>query len=225
MTSLKELIRLVPQDRVDEFLRELDHVGGTPNTVRVVKYERTRPDPHHRAIMKKALDEVFPTRLGVAAITKLDELRMLAGLQPHYLREFLRLGGGELVDVTANLRTTIGIDYVADSLGSRTVAGTAVAKYMALSENATAPATGDTTLTAEITTAGLQRVAASYAHTTGAASYSLSNTFTATGTFSAVQKEGLFTASSAGNLFVENTFTATALVSGDQLTVAHTINV
>jgi hypothetical protein len=68
-------------------------------------------------------------------------------------------------------------------------------------------------------------VIATYAHTGGAANYTLSKTFTATSAFTAVQKEAIFNASSAGIMFIENTFTATALSINDQLTVTHTVNI
>jgi hypothetical protein len=222
MTPLSELIHLVPQEKVDDFLRE---IGSGTNTVRVTKHAHSRPNPRMRGVMKKVLDEVFPSHYGISAITRLDELRLLAGLQPRYLAEFFHQCGGELVGVSPNLRTNNGIDYVAASLGD-TDNRPAVAYYMALSESATAPAATDTSVAGEITTAGLARTTASYAHTTAATSYTLSKTFTATDPgFSAVQKEGILNAGSGGTLFVENTFTPTALVSGDQLTVTHTINI
>lgn len=75
---------------------------------------------------------------------------------------------------------TAGRDYVADSLGN-TAARPAVANILGLSQNVTAPAAGDTSLTGKITTGGLAASVATYAHTTGAATYTLTKTFTATG--------------------------------------------
>lgn len=220
MSTLAELIKLAPEDKVDDLLREV----GEKNTVRVVKYAASRPNPKMRAVMKRVMDEMFPSRLHAPALIHLDEMRMLAGLPPRYLDEFFRVCGGDLRSVTANLRVDVGKDYVCDSLGNNG-SRPAVAYYMALTENGTAPGASDTTLTAEITTGGLARATATYAHTTGATSYTLQKQFTASTSFSTVQKEGIFNASTAGTLFVENTFTSTALVSGDQLTVTHTINV
>lgn len=92
-----------------------------------------------------------------------------------------------------------------------------IAKYIALSESAQAPAVGHTDLDAEITENGLERAAATYSGD-GTGVCDLSKTFTASGSFSTVQLMGLFDAASAGNIYFEATFTAVALESGDQLT-------
>ena len=62
-----------------------------------------------------------------------------------------------------------GKDFVASALGDRSGSRAAVADYLALTANATAPAAGDTTLTAEIATAsgGLIRATSTYDHTNG----------------------------------------------------------
>lgn len=108
---------------------------------------------------------------------------------------------------------------------------TAVGKWVGLTANATAPAAADTTLTAEIATAGggLIRKAGTYAHTTGAASYTITTTFTANGTDVlpvTVAKRGIFDALTAGNLVFENLLstTATLSASGDALTLTDTIS-
>lgn len=127
------------------------------------------------------------------------------------------------------LRTNAGADFQAKQMGGAASA-TAVAKWMALTANATAPAAGDTTLTGEITTAGggLVRAAGTYAHTGGAASYTVSNTFTANGSDSlpvTIAKAGVFDAASGGNLVFETllTTTATLSASGDALTLTQTV--
>lgn len=50
--------------------------------------------------------------------------------------------------------------------------------WMALTTDATTPGATDTTLTSELTVSGLTRAVATYAHTTGAASYTLTKLFT-----------------------------------------------
>ncbi len=214
------LLEALDPTKLDDLLSEL----GERNTVRVVKYEAARPKRFAPAIRRKVLDEQGAPKLLTPALVRLDELRMSFGLAPRYLREALRLGGGELVAVTPNLRTNVGIDYAADSLG-KSASRPAVAEYMAVSENATAPAAGDTTLAGEITTGGLARALATYAHTVGATNFTMSKTYTATVAFSAVQKAGLFNASTGGTMYVENTFTATALAVNDQLVLTWTLNV
>lgn len=128
------------------------------------------------------------------------------------------------------LKTNAGNDFQAKQMGGAASA-TAVAKWMAITANTTAPAAGDTSLTAEITTAGggLVRAAGAYGHTGGAASYTISNTFTANGSDSlpvTIGKAGLFDAASAGNMPFEDLVspTATLSASGDNLTLTQTVS-
>jgi len=128
------------------------------------------------------------------------------------------------------LKTNAGNDFQAAQMAGAASA-TAVAKWVALTANTTAPAAGDTTLTGEITTAGggLIRKAGTYAHTTGAASYTITTVFTANGTDAlpvTIGKRGIFDAASAGNMVFETLVspTATLSASGDQLTLTDTIS-
>lgn len=126
--------------------------------------------------------------------------------------------------------TNAGRDMVASAVGDRSGSRAAVADYIALTANTTAPAAGDTALTGEITTGGggLVRAAATYAHTNGTATLTLTKTFTANGSDSlpvTVGKVGIFNASSGGALVWETLLgtTATLSASGDALTVTETI--
>lgn len=126
--------------------------------------------------------------------------------------------------------TNAGRDAVASAIGDRSGSRAAVADYLALTANSTAPAAGDTTLTAEIATGGggLIRAAATYAHTNGQATYTLTKTFTANGSDSlpvTVAKVGVFNASSSGALVWSTLLSTTATISavGDALTVTETI--
>lgn len=111
------------------------------------------------------------------------------------------------------------------------VPGGAPAFFVGLTANASAAAAGDTSLTGEITTAGggLIRKISVYAHTTGAASYTLTTAFTANGTDTlpvTVAKVGVFASLTAAALMVFETLlssTATLSASGDQLTTTHTV--
>lgn len=100
-------------------------------------------------------------------------------------------------------------------------------RYMALTENAGAPAAGDTALTGELTTGGCGRVKATYAHTGGTATYTLQNTFSVTATFPAIHKGALFTASNptaAGVMVFEAALNADAsVINGDSLQVTATV--
>lgn len=130
-----------------------------------------------------------------------------------------------------NLKTTGGIDFLSNVI-STTGTQPAVAKFLALSTDATAPAAGDcaagsTTcvLTSEVTTNGLARTAGTYAHTNGTSTYTLTNTWTATGTVSSVQKAAVFNAASSGTMVFENTFTAVTLNTNDTIQVTWTITI
>ncbi|MCI0584110.1 MAG: hypothetical protein L0227_14705 [Chloroflexi bacterium] len=101
------------------------------------------------------------------------------------------------------------------------------ARYIALSENATAPAASDTTLAGEITTGGLTRTLGTYAHTDNATTYTLSKTYSVTASFPALHKAGLFTASTltaAGILLFASVLNQDANVAnGDTLTATWTV--
>ena len=105
--------------------------------------------------------------------------------------------------------------------------GLGSARFIGLTTDTGAPATGDTSLASEITTNGLQRALATFAHTGGTTTFTLSKTFTASGTFTAVHKAGLFTggygASGGGILVADTVLNADAtLASGDSIAVTWT---
>lgn len=127
---------------------------------------------------------------------------------------------------------TAGKDFVASALGDRSGSRAAAADYLALTANATAPSAGDTTLTAEIATAsgGLIRAQATYAHTTGASTYTLVKTFTANGSDSlavTVNKVGVFNASSSGTMPWSSILSPSATFSavGDATTITETVTI
>jgi hypothetical protein len=213
---IKQLIASRPDAAlVDEYL--LDRYGDR-NTVRVVKREKQ----HNR--LRVVSDEIAKVRTLPAALVRLDEIRVAAGLPARHLKRMIGELGGDLVGVSFNLRTTVGIDYTADSLG-KSSSRPAVAEYIAVTTDSGSPAAGDTTLASEISTGGLARAQATYAHSGGATSYTLTKAFTASATHTAVVKGGVFNASSSGTMFLESTFTSASLVSGDTLTITWTCNV
>jgi len=124
--------------------------------------------------------------------------------------------------------TNAGKDFISAQVGG--AGGTATAAYIALTANSTTPATSDTTLTGEITTAGggLIRALGTYAHTAGTSTYTITKTFTVNGSDSlpvTVAKVGLLTASSSGTLVFSTLLspTATLSASGDTLTITQTV--
>jgi hypothetical protein len=114
-----------------------------------------------------------------------------------------------------NLRVNAGINWQYNQMAGTTAA---VCDYIALTNTAISPGATDTSLSGEITTNGLARALGTASHTSNATSYTLANTFTATGT-QAAQAAGMFNASSSGTMCFENTFTQASLVSGDTLAV------
>jgi len=224
-------------DVIQEFGREI----GARNHVRVSLSRARRP-----------AELVFDSRVDAgesmalpAGMAMMDHRRMLAGKRPVYLDKFLALRGQELVSVTPNIRTTVGIDYPPAQLGGTQVTE---AVYIGLSNNNSGTNVADTATTTtsgqicwgtnqnsdgaasnsrgEYTINGMSRASATYAHTAGVANYTLAHTFTcATGGVTAMQACGLFNATSQGNgtLYLENTFSAVTLNIGDQLTITWTI--
>lgn len=123
-----------------------------------------------------------------------------------------------------NLLTNGGRDLFHAQCYTNTAAGTRGSGFIALSSDTVAPAVGDTALTGEITTGGLGRAdATTKSHTAGTNVTTLQHTFTATATHTAVQKCGMFNASSSGTLTHENTFTSVTLQASDTLQVTWTL--
>jgi hypothetical protein len=100
-------------------------------------------------------------------------------------------------------------------------------RYMGITENASAAAAGNTTLTGEITTGGCGRALCTYAHTNDAATLTLQKTFSVSGTFPAIHRMALFTASNptaAGIMCFESVLNADAnVISGDSLQITDTV--
>lgn len=104
-------------------------------------------------------------------------------------------------------------------------------RFMALTTDSGIAAAADTVLTSEITASGGARALATYAHTQGAATFTLSKAFSITGTLTAIHKMGLFCClSPSGSLndpmVFETVLNADAtVVNGDTLTVTDTVTV
>jgi len=76
--------------------------------------------------------------------------------------------------------------------------GIAACRFMALTTDASAAAAANTVLATEITTNGGSRALATYAHTYGNATLTLSKVFSITGTLTAIHRGGLFTSLTQG---------------------------
>lgn len=96
--------------------------------------------------------------------------------------------------------------------------------YIALSNNGTAPAAGDTALTGELSGNGLSRAQGVVTLPTGSGNQTtVAYTFTFSGASQAVQKTALFDAAAVGNMNHEILFTQRTLFTSDTLTVTFTL--
>ena len=116
-------------------------------------------------------------------------------------------------------RTNAGLDWQAGIMGNATAAP---ANYIALSASTAAPDPSHTTLDGELT-GSLSRAIATYAHTSGTSTYTLSKTFVSDQTVT-LTKIGVFNASSGGTMFTETQLSHTvSLVSGDSVLIQETV--
>lgn len=124
---------------------------------------------------------------------------------------------------TGNLRTTVGRDWQADVMGNSVQP--ASGRWLGLTSDTTAPAAGDTTLTAEIAAGGFTRMLGTYAHTGSTSSYTITGTFTASST-ATIAKEAVFSAIISGTMIFESLEpSAPTLVGGDTLTQTVTVSI
>lgn len=133
-----------------------------------------------------------------------------------------------------NSRVDKGADLIASLItgaSQNSISTPLPPKYIALSTSSLTAAKGDTTLTGETATAGLGRALGTIAAYTapsvldGAASYTVSKTFTLTGGATTVVSAALFDAVSTGNMFVEANLSASAaMATNDTLAITWTVN-
>ena len=137
----------------------------------------------------------------------------------------------EIRDVNGNIRDSWTVENLVTTVGFAQLAllaGDAAAvpfTYLAVGTSATAVNIADTTLTAEITTNGLERVAGTVSRitTTGANdTYKITTTWTATGSVS-VEEVGVFNAASAGTMLSHALTTTKAVANGENLTGTYTL--
>ncbi len=133
------------------------------------------------------------------------------------------------------MRVSSGRDFQSRVMGDGTATGAGTglmrpADYIALSEDATAPADTDVALLGELvvaTSAGLERAQATYAHTAGSTSYTLTKTFTLTGaTARTIRKMAVFNQPAAGTMVFESAVpNPPTMQTNDQLTITETVNI
>lgn len=122
-----------------------------------------------------------------------------------------------------NLLTNDGRDFLHQQGYETSSLSTNGANYIAVSDDGTAPADTDSSLTGEITSGGLSRAQGTVTHVAGNTTTQIENTFTASASHTNVQKTALFTAGSGGTMVNEATFNGANLENNDQLKVIWTI--
>jgi hypothetical protein len=171
-------------------------------------------------------DDVLKSKLDGNAVA--DRLSRIANENPghNYVSVVARHADGTpfYSHATHNLRTNAGTNWQGDLMGSTsTPSVNTQCNYIALTNDATAPAVTDTTLTSEIAANGLSRAQGTYARTNNSSTYTISKTFTATGTQS-FQNAGMFTASSGGTMCFRTAVTSGTVNNTDTLTFTWTVN-
>jgi len=161
-------------------------------------------------------DSFYPSKnYAIATIVRTDGTTEEVGLASKY-----------------NMRTSAGANFWYTQI-SGSASSSTPAQYLALSANTLTVALADTTLSGEISSNGCSRAAGTVGGytapttTTGAGqnfSYTVSYSWTATGS-QTVNSAGLLTAASSGTLVLEANFSSTiTLNSGDSLTLTWTIS-
>lgn len=132
-----------------------------------------------------------------------------------------------------NLVTNAGYDQIASAV-SNTATQAAAANYIAFAIDSSNSGAGtvaitDTTLASsgtgstELAVNGLSRAQATYAHSAGTLTYTLTKAFSVTGTSTGVNKLGVFNAASSGSLVYELLFTPVTVNNLDTLTPTLTV--
>lgn len=134
--------------------------------------------------------------------------------------ELVRVADPEEVD---NILLNVGRVQAHKQCYGTTGLGTNGFNYIALTNDATAPAASNTTLTSEIAANGLTRAQGTVTLASGSGNQTtVDKTFTATGSQSC-QQTALFDASSSGNMNHHATFTQRNLITNDTIQVTFTI--
>lgn len=127
----------------------------------------------------------------------------------------LKKGNGEiLVRHIPNLIVNGGKDFIANSIGNRSVAGsTAAMGWIAVGTGTTAVAATQTALVTE-----LARAAATYTHTAGTNTFQFETTYAAGTATGAITEAGVFNAASAGTMLDRVLFSVINKGADDSLT-------
>lgn len=195
---------------------------STPNDQTLVDISRVMPDEHrHHAVGIRDVVDLWSRHCAGGPPSWVDG-------DPEFAKALSVYYGCPIGQPEA-LLTNVGRDALHQQLLT-TGSQPAAFHYMGISANATAPSATDTTLAGEITTGGggLVRASATFAHTTGTNTSTLTNTFTANGSDTlpvTIAQIGIFNASSSGTICFHTALSGTATLSviGDNITVTETV--
>lgn len=144
------------------------------------------------------------------------------------IRNMLRLHALALVFALTRfqLRTKAGRDWQAKVMADTASTGTGTyhaANYLGVTEDDTDPDDDNTSLAGEISSGTLTRGQATFAHTTGASSYTLTRTLTSDDNYT-LRKLGVFTLVSGGVIVFESRLNEIAVMApGDQIQLTSTV--
>lgn len=204
---------------------EVERALSTPNDRLLMMIARQLgPDMQLYAVGVAELEQIMQVHSGGTAPTWVacpDDPEFEAAIAQHF-----ECARGEPMALLTNLGRD---DLHAQHLG--TAAQPAAYNYIGLTANSTAPSASNVSLPSEITTAGggLIRKQATYAHTGGTNTSTLTATFTANGSDAlpvTLAKIGVFRHITTSTLMGYETLlnaTATLTISGDSLTVTETV--
>lgn len=143
-------------------------------------------------------------------------------------------GQKEFLGFSYNSRVNKGADLIASLItgaAQNSISSPLPPKYIALSTSTLTPDKTDTALSGETSVAGLGRALGtqgSYSGPStldGAASYTVTKTFTLTGSATTIVSAALFDAVSSGNMFVEANLSSSAVMAtNDTLAITWTVN-
>lgn len=169
---------------------------------------------------------MFAERLSARAHLKIQHHQAYDFDEKSGLWQYRLLHEGEAWNLITDAGRRLVHTLIYGTSAQKTTASAGVGLYyIGLSNDAAAPAAGDTALAAELVGNGLTRVAGTVTLPTGSGTItSVSNVFTYTGGGTQqVQKSALFDAASSGNMAHELLFTQRTLATNDTLTLTFNI--
>ncbi len=185
--------------------------------------------PSLKPLIQRAWQEIaMPEVLTARAVAHIAHRRAVDYDEKTGLYTYRLLDEQEAGNLVTNVGRVGLHTYIYGTAAQRSAATPIVAgvglNYIGLSNDGTAVAAGDTTLTSELSADGLARVQGTVTLPTSSGTITtIATTFTYSGASQAVQKTALFDASSSGRMAHAILFTQRTLLTGDTLTLTFSI--